>query len=201
VKSPGFGFNAAVLGSIFFLLGVNHKVFGDTEIDLSDDLKPTPTLAPSKPFPTATALPKLKMEPTPTLVPKINGGPSPIPTTSLIVMNPTATEEVEETPTPMEVHGVLKMKDIYGAGIKAYQELDYDQAIRYLKKAITTQDPYSEKFYYAEANAMLGVIYQFHIIHYGWAYQYYREALKYEKNNPTAKRHIKQVYQYRNDKD
>ncbi len=101
----------------------------------------------------------------------------------------------------LEVHGVLKMKDIYAAGIKAYQEQDYDKAIRYLKKSLEMKDSYSAKFYYAEASAMLGVIYQFHIIHYNWAYYYYRQALRYEKRNPTARRHIKQVARYKNQKD
>jgi tetratricopeptide (TPR) repeat protein len=85
------------------------------------------------------------------------------------------------------------MKDIYAAGIRAYQEQDYDTAIQYLQKALGMEDVYSQRFYYAEAAAMLGVIYQFHVIHNDKALHYYELALKYEKKNSTARRHIKEV--------
>jgi tetratricopeptide (TPR) repeat protein len=183
---------ALALGFIF--CGTVSKSFSDTEIDLDDTSQPAPTPATSQ-----TGLSNSASMPTVTPVPIA----SPIPTTTVKVLwpTPTPTEEVNDEATPIEVHGVLKMKDIYEAGIKAYQEQDYDKAIRYLKKSLETEDSYSPKFYYAEANAMLGIIYQFHIVHYKWAYQYYQAALKYEKNNPTARKHIKQVAQYKDQED
>jgi tetratricopeptide (TPR) repeat protein len=186
----------------FILAGMCSRSFADTEINLDDALQPTSTPASSKTIsPTPTPISKAKSTPTPKAV----SFPTavPIPTTTIHVLGPAATptEDAEADATPIEVHGVIKMKDIYAAGIKAYQEQDYDKAIRYLKKSLEVHDPYSAKFYYAEANAMLGVIYQFHIIHYNWAYQYYRAALKCEKKNPTARRHIKEVAKYKNQKD
>lgn len=92
------------------------------------------------------------------------------------------------------------MRDVYEAGMKAYGGKNYEKAIRYLKKSLTMHDRYTRRFYYAEANAMLGVIYQFYFPvegHYHIAYDYYNEALKYERRNPTALRHLKEVRRYR----
>ena len=96
-------------------------------------------------------------------------------------------------PTPPVVQGVLKMKDVYALGMKYYTSEDYVKAIQYLKQALTVHDPYTPSFYYAEANAMLGVIYQFHIIHPELAYQYYHEALKIDPTTEAAKKHIGEV--------
>jgi tetratricopeptide (TPR) repeat protein len=183
---------ASVLGFVF--CGMVSRSFSDTEIDLDETSQPEPSPVAS-PAASSNSIAMPTVTPMPVA--------SPVPTTIVKVLwpTPTPTEEADEEATPVEVHGVLKMKDIYEAGIKAYQEQDYDKAIRYLKKSLETEDAYSPKFYYAEANAMLGIIYQFHIIHYKWAYQYYQAALKYEKNNPTARKHIKQVAQYKDEED
>jgi tetratricopeptide (TPR) repeat protein len=85
------------------------------------------------------------------------------------------------------------MKDVYALGMKYYADEDYVKAIQYLKQALTVHDPYTPSFYYAEANAMLGVIYQFHIIHPDLAYQYYHEALKIDPTTEAAKKHIGEV--------
>ncbi len=158
------------------------------EIDLGD-AKPV-TKSPSKavqqtPTKAASASDK-QMEP-PTPVP-VKAEPAPQEKTKV-------TEEVEEeaAPAPREVHGVLKAKDYYEAGIKYYKKKEYDQAIKFLKKATEKKDKYTPKYVYAEANAMLGVIYQFHIVHYKTAAHYYQAALRYEKKNPTAKKHLKEV--------
>jgi tetratricopeptide (TPR) repeat protein len=199
VKKQDYGFSVMVWVLGLTLLGMASQSFGDTEIDLDDTAQPAPTPVASNPIPA----PAPKANPVPTTTAYSLTTVSPIPTTVIKVLwpSPTPTEEAVDDATPIEVHGVLKMKDIYAAGIKAYQEQDYDKAIRYLKKSLETEDPYSAKFYYAEANAMLGVIYQFHIIHYDWAYQYYQSALKYEKGNTTARRHIKEVAKYKNQED
>ncbi len=191
LKKQGFGWLVTVLALGCLMGGKDSKVFGDTEINLDDALQPTSTPVVSK---SSSAKPAAM----PTAIPTA----APVPTAVIQVMQaaPTPTEAVEDDSTPVIVHGVLKMKDVYEAGIKAYKEQDYDKAIRYLKKSLEMDDPYSAKFYFAEANAMLGVIYQFHIIHYSWAYRYYQAALKYEKKNRTARRHIKEVAKYRHQK-
>ena len=194
MKKQQYGFLMVALTLGFIFGGMVSQVFGDTEIDLDDTNPAVTTPTPSGPGST-------KVVATPTAIPMATPIPTMVIKTLGLEATPTETVEVEEDATPIEVHGVIKMKDIYSAGIKAYQEEDYDKAIRYLKKSLDIQDPYSAKFYYAEANAMLGVIYQFHIIHYNWAYQYYRAALKCEKKNPTALRHIKEVAKYKDQKD
>ena len=113
----------------------------------------------------------------------------------MLVMTPTSvpTTAPTEAPTPVVAHGVLKMKDVYKAGISYYKKQDFAKAINYLTKSMQIHDPYTPKFYYAEANAMLGVIYQFHIIDKKLAYQYYREALRIDPKTATARRHIREV--------
>lgn len=155
------------------------QALADTEIDMGDS-GPAPT---PKPAVQPTAVPEVKAKPTPTA--EFSEAPSPTPETK-------AAEE-EPTPTIAAVHGTVKMTVYYNAGIKNYQDKEYDSAIRALKVALEMKDPYSPNFYRAEAAAMLGVIYQFHIIHYDKALEYYKMALKFEKNNPTAKRHLKEV--------
>ena len=176
--------------------GSSLAAHADTEIDLGAALNPTPTPAP--------------MAPKSQAAPSIDLGAPPVPqqasqAPSAAEREPSGGEtdnavESEPAPKPQVVHGILKMKDIYEAGIDSYKEKDYDQAIRYLKEALRHQDPYTPKYFYAEANAMLGVIYQFHIIHYGLAYRYYREALRIDPKTRTARRHIGQVRRYRNRK-
>lgn len=171
-----------LLFSTFLGIGfLSAGVWADTEIDLGDsDSAAKPTVVPAKPAEAA--------KPTPTA--EVSVAPTAIPAT---VKKAEVTEEEEPTPTVAVIHGTVKMKDFYNAGIKNYQDQDYDAAIRYLKKALEMDDPYSQKFYYAEAAAMLGVIYQFRVIHNDKALHYYKLALHYEKNNRTAKKHIKEV--------
>lgn len=182
MRKHGNGFLIGVL-TLGFLAGAVPYSFGEQEIDLGDTNVSAPaTTSPSKPVATPTpASQEIEMEDNTQAV--TEGAPVP-------------------TPTVVEIHGVLKMKDVYEAGISAYKGQEYDRAIRYLNKAVEMKnDPYTPKFYYAEAYATLGVIYQYHIIHYGRAYRCYAEALKYERGNATARRHIKQVYKYRRRKD
>ena len=165
-------------------------ILADVEIDLDDLSKPTPVpTVKSVPTP-KTILPQPTIVTAPVRQPTVFLQPAPSPVVGGKVEAP-----AEPAPTAVVVSGILKMKDIYNAGIKAYKDMDYDQAIRYLTEAVKKNDPYTPKFYYAEAYATLGVIYQFHIIHFDKAYEYYRLALKYEKNNRTAKKHIKEVAQ------
>jgi hypothetical protein len=143
---------------------------GETDSDLQESEVSTPI--PAAVAPTATmAIASAKASPVATVL-----AATPQPTSSIIT-----------------VQGVLKMKDVYALGMKCYNQNNFVDAIKYLKQALTVHDPYTPSFYYAEANAMLGVIYQFHIIHPDLAYQYYHEALKIDPTTETAKNHIDQV--------
>ena len=186
---------------------VAGRVSAEVEINLDEISKPA-------------AKPSMKSAPVPTAIPK---QPTAVPT-AVPVQQPAAVRKPTDTPTkqPMVgmtptiqpvgakneepalepspaaemVQGSFKMKYIYESGIKYYQALDYDNAIRYLTQAVKRDDPNTAKYYYAEAYATLGIIYQFHIIDYKKAYDYYKAALKYEKNNPTAKKHIREVIKF-----
>lgn len=176
----------SLLVASLFVLGTS-RALAEVEISL-DDEKPaqaTPTPAPAK----TMSQPEAKPAPS---------NPQAETTTEVAVeeegtADGSVTMEEAETTQVKEVHGVLKMKDIYEAGIKSYKEKDYDQAIRYLKQAVDKKDKYTPKFYYAEAHAMLGVIYQFRIIRLKDARYHYQQALKYEPGNRTAKKHLREV--------
>jgi tetratricopeptide (TPR) repeat protein len=185
------------IAMFFLILGIAtltgfgfSKAYGEEEIDLNEALAPTPTPVPQK------VVPAVAVEKNTTAAPAAKTDES-----NEITMEGEATEEAEPTATPVVAQGVLKAKHVYEAGIKAYKEKDYDLAVRYLKKAVSMKDPYTPKYIYAEANAMLGVIYQFHIIHKGRAYRYYQAALVLDKENETARKHKREVYRYRHRKD
>lgn len=163
------------------------KVHAEIEIDLDEASKP----APAKMTPTpANAAHKM-----PTQAPAATPTAASIPIkVEEAQLTPTPQEETvieeEPTPAPQAVHGKFKMKNYYDAGIKAYKAKEYDRAVRILTQAVKTKDKRTPKYYYAEAYATLGMIYQFHIINYSKAYNYYRMALKYEKRNRTARKYI-----------
>lgn len=198
MKIQGNALLTAFFAASFILWGPCAKTWGDEEINIDEAAQPTPAPAVSQKPPMPPAQTQPAAVPTPT----------PASSSEDIQMDESGQAETQTSPetaseptTTALTHGILKMKDVYEAGVNAYKDQDYDRAIRYWKKAVEMEDPYTEKFYYAEAYAMLGVIYQYHIIHYGRAYRYYAEALKYEPRNETARRHIKQVRKYRNRKD
>lgn len=173
------------------------NALADTEINM-DDLSTPSSFSSSQSTPVPASSPKPKASPVPKSAPE----PAAVktPDTSLIDLTPTPGNDADQTatgptatPTPLVVQGVLKMKDIYQAGMKYYKEQDFDQAIRYLKRAIAKEDPHTPKFYYAEADAILGVIYQFHIIDKKLARHYYQAALDIDPTTETAKKHIGEV--------
>lgn len=173
----------------WILVGSSLKSFADTEINL-DDTNPTPTAVPSVPTPTPIPVAPAATPTPPTQEIQLEGGNQP------------ATQAAPQpTSTVFEVQGRFKMKEMYEAGAKYYKEQDYEMAIRYWKQAVQMDDPYTPKFYYAEAYAMMGIIYQYHIIKYSKAYDCYRKARVYEPGNETARKHIRQVYKYRHRKD
>jgi len=139
------------------------------------------------PVPTASSVPNTTATPTPTGTPVSSDFATPVtsqsPTPVLV-------------PTPNIVKGELKMKDFYAVGMKAYKAKDYEKSIRFLKQALDFHDPYTPKYYYAESNAMLGVIYQFFFKvpgHAALARDYYKAALKIDPTTQSAKLHLKEV--------
>lgn len=163
-----------------------QKASAEMEIDMGDQN------TAAAPAPTATPIPA---QPTNTPVPKPTAQPTAAPAAQTAMTEPTDTP----TPAPLIIHGQLKAKDIYDAGIKHYKEKDYEGAISYLKQAIKHKDPYTPKYIYAEAYATLGVIYQFYFPvhnHLTFAAIYYKDALKYEPNNPTARKYLKKLRKY-----
>jgi tetratricopeptide (TPR) repeat protein len=113
---------------------------------------------------------------------------------------PTPVEKNAETPatepTPLVVLGVLKMKDVYKAGAKAFKEKDYEKAERYLTRALEMEDPYTAKYYYAEAHALVGLIYQKYLKvpdHRKLARLHYLAALKLDPATEMARRHLSEV--------
>jgi tetratricopeptide (TPR) repeat protein len=139
------------------------------------------------------------------------GTPTGVSTASVSLTPSAATQAVSSTPsensaeepvqisspTPVSGQGILKMKDVYKAGLVYYKQQDFANAIRYLKESLQIQDPYTPQYYYAEANAILGMIYQFHMIDKSVAYHYYKEALSIDPTTATAKKHIKEVQDYK----
>lgn len=162
--------------ALLVLLSFPAVSLAEVEIDLDSLGQPTPQ---------ASQHPKDKAQ----------AAPSPAPSSPKEVQSwhpePTATDTPEAKVET--ISGRLRMKDIYEAGIKSYKEKDYDQAIRYLKRAVLKKDDDTPRYYFAEAYATLGVIYQFRIIDHKKAAAYYRQALKYEAGNRTAKKHLKEL--------
>lgn len=105
-------------------------------------------------------------------------------------------QQAKPTPTPQVVQGSIRMRSVYEAGIKAYQSKDYAKAVRFLEKAVQMEDPHTPFWYYAEAHAMLGVIYQFYYKvpqHRRKAYEHYRQALEIDPATKTARKYIHRV--------
>ena len=181
-----------VLTVLIILLFGAGRLIAATEMDIDmDNTSPTPVAKP-------TAVPAAPVtEAKPTVVASAPTVVSQAPTTQEKIETDSSTDDQtsskEITIKPVVGQGVLKMKDVYKAGMTYYKQQDFAKAIRYLQQSLAIHDPYTPQYYYAEANAILGVIYQFHIIDKGLAIYYYQEALKIDPNTPTAKKHIGEV--------
>ncbi len=115
--------------------------------------------------------------------------PASAPTPFITPVSPATAAVV--TPVPTE-----SMKILYKEGISAYKAGKYKEAAMSLHQAVRISDASVEPFYYAEAYAMLGIIYQYHATfaeHLTAAAKYYHEALRREPTNETAKKHLKQL--------
>jgi len=87
----------------------------------------------------------------------------------------------------------LSTQAIYHLGVDAYKRKDYDQALVYFKNAGGQAPTDDKKTYVAEANVMLGVLYEYHQSsddHLAQAEHYYNQALKLEPDNPTVQKHL-----------
>ena len=136
---------------------------------------------------------RLKEKPAQTEVPIIiveEGTPIPTPT-------PPSAPAPGKAPSSQETieaeDSQLGMKALYKKGIEAYQKAKYKKAVAYLKKAVSIQDPSVESFYYAEAYAMMGIMFEYHAVfngHMDIARGYYQQALQKEPTNATALKHL-----------
>src|SRR6185369_8524225 len=91
---------------------------------------------------------------------------------------------------------VSQMKKFYMTGMKAFAKQDYETAIDNLKHALQYKEKKVLYYYYAEANATLGVIYHFHSKvegHKELAYRYYKKALAIDPTTKSAKKYIKML--------
>jgi hypothetical protein len=85
------------------------------------------------------------------------------------------------------------MKDHFRVGMKFFMKDQYDAAIPDLIAATMIVDPYTWNYWYAEAYATLGVIYEFHSKDPNFkkmAYQYYSLALKRDPKTKSANYYI-----------
>jgi len=162
-----------------------------TEIAIEDD-EPAPTkatttapvqAAPAQSAPAKTAAPSQEQEEEGAIEVEEEGEEKAEEKTSTseeATEGPQASEEQEES-TSMGV-----MRPLYEAGIKAYRQKNYWRAITLLSKASETKDKTTPKYYYAEAHAMMGVIFQFYLKNPGKACRHYQLALKIDPKTRTA---------------
>ena len=157
-----------------------------------------------------------KVEPVPTAIPTAAKTPSVTPTATVIstmadiFLGPTVTATPTITLTSIEtitststaipastqtpVFDVSRVKIYYIAGMKAFEARRNLVAITDFKKAISVNDPTAKYYYYAESNAMLGVLYQFRLTslpgHNKLAIKYYKRALKIDPRTKSAKKFL-----------
>jgi tetratricopeptide (TPR) repeat protein len=153
---------------------------------------PVPSAAPSA-TPTATAVNTIAVilsSPTITSTPLNTYTP-------MITATPTDTMVVTSLTTAQVSSDESKVKIYYRAGMKAFYAHQNKTAIKNFKNAIAVNDPFVQKYYYAESNAMLGVIYQFHLPnftgHNKLAVTYYKRALKIDPMTKSAKKYLKML--------
>jgi hypothetical protein len=115
--------------------------------------------------------------------------PTPLPT---MVETSSPTSGAEETQSSSE----SEMLDWYRKGMTAYHNQRYGQAFMDLEKAVGIQDPSVKDFYYAEAYATLGALYQHHRTgedHLDQARKCYLRALKKDPDTENAKKGLQEL--------
>jgi tetratricopeptide (TPR) repeat protein len=146
----------------------------------------TPTVTLEAPRSTPTNIPSSTQTATETTIPVERQK------TSQLAATPTPTlPTIITTPT---VEASARMLDLYEKGIEEYKTNRFEMAIVHLKGALAIKDAKVEYWYYAEANAMLGVLYHYHKTipgHLETARKYYRTALTIDPATATAKKGLK----------
>ncbi len=158
------------------------------------------------------SFPNMKEEPTPeptaspTPTSSVTAVFTPTPTQAPVVSSSGAVTVQLETPlkpklTNEEIMaeyqgggGGSKMLKYYKKGMKAFTDLAYLTATKNLKLAVSTHEKSVARAKYAEAYAILGVIYQFHkpiTGHNLTALAYYKKALSLDPSNKAANKYIK----------
>lgn len=163
---------------------------------------PTPTQAsPASPTPTHTTTPigrsgkqeEARSTPSSQRSPTVGSTPSATVVATRVVPAQASPTEIRTTQgTRDDSHE--RMLDLYERGIEDYKARRFPEAVAHLKAALTLRDAKVEYWYYAEANAMLGAIYHYHIRtpdHLTLARKYYRAALAIDKDTATAKKGLK----------
>jgi hypothetical protein len=106
----------------------------------------------------------------------------------------TSTIIVTSVSTLTPVLDMSRVKIYYIAGMKSFEAHRDLAAITDFKKAIAVNEPTAKYYYYAESNAMLGVIYQFRLTkvenHNKLAVKYYKRALKIDPGTKSAKKFL-----------
>jgi len=129
--------------------------------------------------------------PTITSTPFVTSTPT-VTSTATATTSSTVTVTSVSTLTP--VLDVSRVKIYYIAGMKAFEAHRDLAAVADFKKAIAVNEPTAKYYYYAESNAMLGVIYQFRLTkvvgHNKLAIKYYKRALKIDPGTKSAKKFL-----------
>jgi len=147
--------------------------------------------------------PNSKPNPTPSATPKASSSPSPVvsatPVATVAETQPppaTASIELHEAPpiTGLSKKAALSlMKTTYRKGTAAMKAHQYKTAVKHFKKAVSIKEKHVPAYFYAEAYADLGIIYQFHLKtakdNKKIALEYYRRSLKYDPMTENARKY------------
>jgi tetratricopeptide (TPR) repeat protein len=115
-------------------------------------------------------------------LPKPTPAPTPIPMVTPVVA---AAAPPPAPPMPLATPTFMEM---YRSGIQKYEAKDFAASIRDLKDALLIQDNTVPRYFYAEANAMLGVIYKFNLPDPLLSHQYCDLALMIDPSTETARK-------------
>jgi hypothetical protein len=115
-----------------------------------------------------------------------------------LVPAPVAPENPGSTPTPVPGSSFSSGEGMmvwYQKGMSAYKVKNYSLAIQYLEEAVKKDDPKVKDFYYAEAYATLGALYQRHmqISRPDKARECYLKALQIDPDTESAQKGLKQL--------
>ncbi len=157
---------------------------GEPDEKSSRTSKPTPT-----PQGSVTSTPTATVTATPTATGSV---------TPFFTATATATVTVTPTPEPTlttaQAKAVIsKMKKYYHQGVVALKNHYYKTAVKNFDVCVDIHESVVPSYYYAEAYASLGVIYQFHHPtpgHLDQARAYYKMALAIDPQTATAKKYL-----------